>query len=266
MRVVFLNTTEEIAQWVAHYVVYKINFFNPTDKNPFILGLPTGSTPIKTYKNLINLYQSKKISFKNVIIFMMDEYLGLSTNNSKSYYRFIHENFLDHVDIKSKNIHFLNGAAHDFHQECQRYEQKIQSYNCINLFIGGVGKDGHLAFNEPGSPLVSRTHIQTLSKETRKSNSRFFNNKIDFVPHFSLTIGLATLFESQEIIILASGLDKAHAVQSAVEGSINHMWPISYLQLHPKSILICDELSTMELKVKTVKYFQEMEINNNNEF
>lgn len=262
MRVIFLNTPDEIAQWVAHYIVYKINAFNPTHDNPFILGLPTGSTPMKTYKNLIKLYQEGQVSFKSVIVFMMDEYLGLSSNDIKSYYSFIHKNFINHIDIISKNVNFLDGGSKNFKIECQRYEEKIKSYGNIHLFIGGVGSNGHLAFNEPGSSLTSRTRIKTLSQETRFSNSRFFNDRIDFVPKFALTIGLTTLLESQEIIIIATGQEKANAVQAVIEGSVNHMWPISCLQLHSQSILICDELSTMELKIKTVKYFQEMEINN----
>lgn len=262
MRIIFLDNPDEIAQWVSHYIVYKINMFNPTQNNPFVLGLPAGSTPIKTYKNLIKLYKNGKVNFKNVTIFMMDEYLGLSHDDPKSYYTFIHKNFLNHINISPKNINFLNGNTENFQNECKKYEKKIKEYKCIHLFIGGVGSDGHLAFNEPGSSLSSRTHIKTLSMETRISNSRFFNNEINLVPKFALTIGLATLLESKEIIIIASGLNKAFAVQAAIEGGINHMWPISYLQLHPQSILVCDKLSTVELKIKTVKYFTEMEINN----
>lgn len=262
MRIIFLNTPDEVAQWVANYIVYQINYFHPTKKNPFVLGLPTGSTPIKTYKNLIKMYQNKQVSFKNVVIFTMDEYLGLSCENLKSYYTFIHKNFIDHIDILKENVNLLCGNIKDLYSECQRYETKIKSYGSIRLFIGGVGSNGHLAFNEPGSSLNSRTRIKRLSEVTRLANAKFFNNNIDSVPKFALTIGLSTLLESQEIIIMATGQDKAAAVQAAVEGSVNHMWAVSCLQLHPKSILICDELSTMELKIKTVKYFQDLEINN----
>lgn len=260
MRVVFLNTSDEVAQWVSCYIAYKINSFNPTNKNPFVLGLPTGSTPIKTYKNLIKMYQNEKISFKNVVVFTMDEYLGISCTDPRSYHKFIHTNLINHIDIAKENINFLNGHAKNPYDECLRYEKKIKEYGGIHLFIGGVGNDGHLAFNEPGSSLISRTRITNLSTETRLSNARFFNNNIDHVPKFALTIGLATLLESQEIIIIATGQDKAMAVQAAIEGGINHMWTISCLQLHSQSILVCDELSTIELKIKTVKYFQELEI------
>ncbi|URJ30061.1 glucosamine-6-phosphate deaminase [Blochmannia endosymbiont of Camponotus sp.] len=262
MRVIFLDTADHVAQWVANYVVYRINSFSPTIENPFILGLPAGRTPIKTYKNIVSMYQFGQVSFKYVVIFTMDEYLGLSYEDPKSYHSFIHTNFINHVDIPKENVYVLNGNTDNIKAECQQYEEKIKSYGGVRLFIGGVGNDGHLAFNEPGSSLTSRTRIKNLSKATRMSNANFFNNNINSVPKFALTIGIATLLESREIIIIATGLNKAEAVKSAIEGSVNHMWTISCLQLHPKSILVCDELSTMELKIKTVKYFQELEINN----
>ncbi|URJ32571.1 glucosamine-6-phosphate deaminase [Blochmannia endosymbiont of Camponotus sp.] len=262
MRVIFLDTSDHVAQWVAHYVVCRINSFHPTIDNPFVLGLPAGRTPIKTYKNIIALHRSNQVSFKYVVIFTLDEYLGLSCTDSKSYYTFIHTNFIDHVDIPKENVYVLNGNTNNIKDECKRYEEKIRLYGGIHLLIGGVGSDGHLAFNEPGSSLTSRTRLKNLSKETRVSNAKFFNNNIDSVPKFALTIGIATLMESREIIIIATGVDKAVAVQAAIEGNVNHMWTISCLQLHPKSVLVCDELSTMELKIKTVKYFQELEINN----
>ncbi|WHL25289.1 MAG: glucosamine-6-phosphate deaminase [Candidatus Blochmannia vicinus] len=262
MRVIFLDTADHVAQWVAHYVVYRINSFSPTIENPFVLGLPAGRTPIKTYENIISMYQSSQVSFKYVVIFTMDEYLGLSCEDPKSYHAFIHTNFINHVDIPKENVYVLNGNTDNIKAECQQYEEKIKSYGGVHLFIGGVGSDGHLAFNEPGSSLTSRTRIKNLSKVTRVSNANFFNNNVSAVPKFALTVGIATLLESREIMIIATGLNKAEAVKAAIEGSINHMWTVSCLQLHPKSILVCDELSTMELKIKTVKYFQELEINN----
>lgn len=262
MRVILLDTDDHIAQWVANYIVHRINIFAPTVNNPFVLGLPTGETPIKTYNQLIKIYQSGQVSFKHVVIFTMDEYLGLSCNDTQSYCTFIYKIFIDHVDIMYKNVNTLRGNVENIHDECERYEKKINSLGGMHLLIGGVGNDGHLAFNEPGSSLTSRTRIKNLSKDTRLANARFFKNEIDSVPRFALTMGVATLLESQEIIIIATGINKSLAVQAAIEGNINHMWIVSCLQLHPKSILVCDELSTMELKVKTVKYFRELEMDN----
>lgn len=146
--------------------------------------------------------------------------------------------------------------------ECRRYEEKIKSYGKIHLFMGGVGNDGHIAFNEPASSLASRTRIKTLTEDTRIANSRFFNGDINLVPKYALTVGVGTLLDAEEVMILVTGHGKALALQAAVEGSVNHMWTISALQLHPKSVVVCDQPATMELKVKTVNYFRELEAEN----
>lgn len=262
MRLIPLSVPEQVAKWAARHIVQRINQFNPTAERPFVLGLPTGGTPLATYNELINLYQQGKVSFKHVVTFNMDEYVGLPRDHSESYYTFMHKNFFDHIDIQEQNINLLDGNVTDFEAECQRYEDKIKSFGKINLFMGGVGNDGHIAFNEPASSLSSRTRIKTLTNTTRIANSRFFNNDINQVPKYALTIGVATLLDAQEVMILVTGYNKALALQAAVEGSINHLWTVSALQMHPKSVIVCDEAATMELKVKTVKYFSELEAEN----
>lgn len=149
--------------------------------------------------------------------------------------------------------------TNDHDEECRRYEEKIKSYGKIHLFMGGVGVDGHIAFNEPASSLSSRTRIKTLTPDTIIANSRFFNNDVNQVPKYALTIGVGTLLDAEEVMILATGHNKALAVQAAVEGSINHLWTVSALQLHRHFVLVCDEPALQELKVKTVKYFTELE-------
>jgi glucosamine-6-phosphate deaminase len=171
-------------------------------------------------------------------------------------------NFFKYVNIKPENIHILDGNAKNLEQECNDYENRIQEKGGIELFLGGVGADGHIAFNEPFSSLTSRTRVKTLTRETRQSNSRFFENDINKVPKMALTVGIKTLLDSNEILILASGYDKSLAILNAVEGSINNQWTISALQLHKKCIIVCDENATCELKVKTVKYFKEIEEEN----
>ncbi|KMJ43368.1 glucosamine-6-phosphate deaminase [Xenorhabdus khoisanae] len=266
MRLIPLTTASDVGRWSAHYIVSKINEFNPTAERPFVLGLPTGSTPLTTYNELISLYQAGKVSFKHVVTFNMDEYIGLPENHPQSYHSFMHQNFFNHIDIPTENINLLNGNAPDIDAECQRYENKIKSYGKIHLFMGGVGNDGHIAFNEPASSLSSRTRIKTLTIETRTANSRFFNNDVEQVPKYALTVGVGTLMDAEEIMILATGMNKAQALQAAIEGNINHMWTISCLQMHPKSLIVCDEPATMELKVKTVKYFRQLETDIINEF
>ncbi len=260
MRLIPLNTAANVGQWAARHIVDRINAFQPTADKPFILGLPTGSTPLEAYKALIEMHKSGQVSFKHVVTFNMDEYVGLPTEHPESYYTFMYSNFFNHVDIPHENINLLNGNAPDIDAECHRYEEKIKSYGKINLFMGGVGNDGHIAFNEPGSSLASRTRIKTLTQETRRANSRFFDNDIEQVPRYALTVGVGTLLDAEEVMILVIGHNKALALQAAVEGNVNHMWTISCLQLHAKAIMVCDEPSTSELKVKTVRYFRELEM------
>lgn len=259
MRLIPLNNVTDVGLWSARYIANQINAFNPSAARPFVLGLPTGSTPIPTYQRLIELNQSKVVSFQHVVSFNMDEYIGLSTDDLGSYNRFMYEHFFNHIDILPENINLLDGATTEPEAECLRYEAKIQSYGKIHLFLGGVGNDGHIAFNEPASSLSSRTRVKTLSEETRIANSRFFSGKLAQVPKHALTVGVGTILDAEEVMVLITGAHKAQALQAAVEGSVNHLWTISALQLHPKAIIVCDEPATMELKVKTVKSFHIIE-------
>lgn len=259
MRLIPLHNTEQVGRWAAAHIVKRINDFNPSAERPFVLGLPTGGTPLTTYKALIEHYQAGDVSFKHVVTFNMDEYVGLPADHPESYRTFMFTNFFNHVDIQEQNINLLNGNTADHAAECQHYEEKIKSYGKIHLFMGGVGNDGHIAFNEPASSLSSRTRIKTLTEETRLANSRFFDNDINQVPEYALTIGVGTLLEAEEVMILITGRNKAHALAAAVEGNVNHLWTVSALQLHQKAVIVCDEPATLELKVKTVKYFTELE-------
>ncbi|GAA4498130.1 glucosamine-6-phosphate deaminase [Pseudaeromonas paramecii] len=262
MRLIPLKQADQVGLWSARYIVDRIKAFAPTPERPFVLGLPTGGTPLSTYRRLIQLYQQGDVSFANVVTFNMDEYVGLPAEHPQSYRRFMYDNFFSHVDLRDENIHLLDGNAPDLLAECQGYEEKIRRYGKIHLFMGGVGNDGHIAFNEPASSLNSRTRIKTLTEDTRLANARFFDGDMQQVPKLALTVGVGTLMDAEEIMILVTGHAKALALQAAVEGSVNHMWTISTLQLHPKSLIVCDEACTMELKVKTVRYFQELEAEN----
>ena len=260
MRVIILKNREEIGKWSAYKIAKRILKFNPTAEKPFVLGLPTGSTPLGTYKELINLYNEGVISFEHVISFNMDEYVGLSPEHSQSYHYFMNENFFKHINIKRENINILNGLAEDLEEECQRYEDKIKNIGGINLFMGGVGEDGHIAFNEPGSSLSSRTRDKELTYDTVLANSRFFNNDLEKVPKLALTVGVGTLMDSDEIMILADGYKKARAVYQGIEGGINHLWTISSLQLHRRTLMVIDESAASDIKVKTYRYFKEIEV------
>ena len=264
MRLIIQESYSQLSQWAAAYIVKRINEFAPTAEKPFVLGLPTGSTPLGTYKQLIKLYNEGKVSFENVVTFNMDEYIGLPEDHQESYHSFMWNNFFKHVNIKKENVNILNGNAEDPQAECVRYEEKIKSYGGIHLFMGGIGPDGHIAFNEPGSSLASRTRVKTLTQDTIIANSRFFNNDISLVPKTALTVGVGTIMDAEEVLILVNGHNKARALYQAVEGAVNHMWTISILQMHPKGIIVCDDASTDELKVGTVKYFKDIESKNLN--
>jgi glucosamine-6-phosphate deaminase len=169
------------------------------------------------------------------------------------------DNFFSQVDIDRKNVHILNGMAKDLVEECSAYEARIKACGGIDLFLGGMGADGHIAFNEPGSSLHSRTRIKTLTMDTKIANARFFEGDVNKVPGTALTVGVGTVMDSREVLIIVSGHNKARALQAAVEGGINHMWTLSCLQMHPKAAIVCDEAATDELKVGTVRYFKDIE-------
>jgi glucosamine-6-phosphate deaminase len=262
MRLIIQPNYQQISCWAASYVAKKINDFKPTAERPFVLGLPTGGTPLGTYKELINLYNKGVVSFQNVVTFNMDEYVGLPEEHPESYHSFMWNNFFSHVDVKKENVNILNGNAEDLVAECARYEAKIKSYGGIDLFLGGIGPDGHIAFNEPGSSLASRTRIKTLTTDTIIANSRFFDNDINKVPKTAVTVGVGTVMDAKEVLILVNGHNKAQALYHAVEGNITQMWTISVLQMHQSGIIVCDDAATVELKVGTVNYFKDIERDN----
>lgn len=262
MRVIIEPNYEKMSQWAANHIVCRINEFKPTAEKPFILGLPTGSTPIGTYKCLIKAYEEGKVSFKNVVTFNMDEYVRIPEDHPESYHSFMWNNFFSHVDVQKENVNILNGNADDLEAECARYEAKIKSYGGIHLFMGGIGPDGHIAFNEPGSSLKSRTRVKSLTTDTIIANSRFFDNDINKVPKTALTVGVGTVLDSQEVMILVNGHNKARALAAAIEGGVSHLCTVSALQMHPKGIIVCDDAATDEMKVGTVNYFKDIEKDN----
>ncbi len=264
MRVVIQKDKLNISKWAAAYIIRRIHNHKPDSVRPFVLGLPTGSTPVETYKELINYYKQGKVSFKNVVTFNMDEYYGIAEDHPESYHYFMHDHLFRHIDIPRENINILDGNAENPEEECRQYEEKITEYGGIDLFLCGIGQDGHIAFNEPGSSLFSRTRVKTLTYDTLAANSRFFGNDITQVPKTALTVGVGTIMDAAEVILLVSGYNKARALKMCVEEGVNHMCTASVLQLHKKCVIVCDEDSTMELKVGTVKYFSDIEKENLN--
>lgn len=259
MRVIIRNNAEQVAKYVAHYIAARINAFKPTAEKPFVLGLPTGSSPITVYKQLVDLHKEGKLSFQHVITFNMDEYVDLPREHPESYHSFMWRHLFRHVDIQPGNVHLLDGNAADLKAECQAYEDKIAAVGGVELFLGGIGQDGHVAFNEPGSSLRSRTRVKTLAAETIAGNARFFGGDVAKVPKMALTVGVGTVLDAREVLIIITGAHKAAALEKCVEQGVNHMWTLSALQLHKCACLVCDEDATAELRVRTVKYFKNLE-------
>lgn len=262
MRVIIEQDKAAMSKWAANHIIERIRAFAPTEERPFVLGLPTGGTPLGTYAELIRRHKAGDVSFRHVITFNMDEYIGLPKEHEQSYYSFMWTNFFSHIDILPENAHILNGNAEDIEEECERYEAKIKEVGGIDLFMGGIGPDGHIAFNEPGSSLTSRTRVKSLTTDTIIANSRFFDNDLNKVPKTAVTVGVGTVMDAREVMILANGHNKARAIREAVEGPVSQRWTITCLQLHPHGIIVCDEEACDELTVGTYRYFKDIEKDN----
>ena len=259
MKVIIRNNSKEGSIWAAHHIAEKIKAKAAVTDKPFVLGLCTGSTPIETYAELARMVQAGELSFRNVISFNMDEYVGLPEEHPESYHSFMRTNLFSKIDEPEENIHILNGNAQDLDAECAAYEKAIVEAGGFDLFLGGIGEDGHIAFNEPFSPLTSRTRVVTLTKNTRIVNSPFFGGDMNLVPKQALSVGVATVTDSKEVVILAFGPKKARAIHDAVEGPYSHMCTVSALQNHQNGIIVADEASVGELKVNSYKYFKAVE-------
>ncbi|GKT46537.1 glucosamine-6-phosphate deaminase [Colletotrichum spaethianum] len=282
MRLIIRDDADAASAYVANYVVDRIKHFNPTPAHPFVLGLPTGSSPLGVYKILVQKYKAGEISFENVITFNMvcelfhhssllsypittlsddeqDEYVGIPRDHPESYHSFMWKHLFSHVNVHPNNVNILNGNAPNLEAECVAYEAKIKAVGGIDLFLAGIGEDGHIAFNEPGSSLASRTRVKTLAYDTILANSRFFDNDVNKVPKLALTVGVQTVLEAREVVAIILGAKKALALQRCIEQGVNHMWTLSSLQLHPHPMIVVDEDATLELQVKTVKYFKSIE-------
>ena len=259
MKVIIREKEQEAALWVANRIANAIKAKAKVSDKPFVLGLPTGSTPLKVYAELVRMVKAGELSFKNVITFNMDEYVGLPVEHPESYHSFMYGNLFNHIDILPGNVHILNGNAPDLDAECAAYEKAIEAAGGFDLFLGGIGEDGHIAFNEPFSPLQSRTRVVTLTDDTIRVNSRFFGGDINLVPKQAMSVGVATVLGAKEVVIMAFGPKKARAIGEAIEGPITHKNTVSALQNHPDGIVVMDEDAAGELRVSSYKYFKAVE-------
>ncbi len=258
MKVIIRDKAQDASLWVAHRIAEAIKAKAAVTSKPFVLGLCTGSTPIATYAELARMVKAGELSFRNVISFNMDEYVGLPVEHPESYHSFMHKYLFDLIDEPAENIHILDGNAPDLDAECAAYEEAIVAAGGIDLFFGGIGEDGHIAFNEPFSSLQSRTRVVSLTEDTIRVNSRFFDNDPNLVPKQALSVGVATVLSSKEVVILALGPKKARAVAAAIEGPMTHYNTVSSLQNHPDGVLVLDDPAATELRVSSYRYFREV--------
>jgi len=242
MEVIIKDTYEEMSIEAAKIIRDAVHL-----KPNLVLGLATGSTPIGTYRELIRMHKAGELDFSKVVTFNLDEYVGLPATHDQSYYYFMHENLFDHINISATNVHVPSGVVRDFGRYCQWYEEEIAKVGGIDLQVLGIGSDGHIGFNEPGSSLASRTRIVTLTEETIRDNSRFFERMED-VPRFAITMGVGTIMEAKHCLLLANGEKKAEPVEALVEGPITSQVTASALQMHPHATVIVDTAAASKLK------------------
>jgi glucosamine-6-phosphate deaminase len=208
-------------------------------KPSLVLGLATGSTPLPLYRELIRMHRDEGLDFSKITTFNLDEYVGLPRDHEQSYYRFMCDNLFDHINVDRRFVHVPNGMVMDIESHCNWYEAEIERVGGIDLQILGVGSNGHIAFNEPGSSLGSRTRLKTLSRTTRKANARFFES-LEEVPKYAITMGIGTIMEARELVLLATGAGKAEAVRASAEGPLTAMVPGSMVQMHRRAYLFVD--------------------------
>lgn len=235
MNVLIYNTEEQIGIAAGNYMCGQV-----LQKPNSVLGLATGSTPLKPYSQMIELYKKGVVDFSKVTTFNLDEYVNLDVNDKNSYHSFMHENLFDHINIPSENINFLDGNAKDPEEECRRYEEKIKAAGGIDIQLLGIGSNGHIAFNEPADCFQRWSHVVTLKESTVKDNSRFFKS-IDEVPTQALTMGIGSIMQAKKILIIAIGENKAKAIKQLIDGNVTPMCPASVLQFHTDVTLMLDK-------------------------
>jgi glucosamine-6-phosphate deaminase len=235
MLVIIKKNYDEMSREAAKIISSKLR-----KKPDLVLGLATGSTPLGLYKELIRMHKEEGLDFSKVTTFNLDEYVGLSPAHDQSYHYFMYENFLNYINVDKRFIHIPHGMSKDVAAFCEWYEQRIKDCGGIDIQVLGIGGNGHIAFNEPGSSLGSRTRIKTLTPKTRDDNARFFE-KMDEVPKYAITMGVGTIMDSKEIILLANGEKKADAVKAAIEGPITAMCPASIVQMHREVYVLLDK-------------------------
>ncbi len=244
MEVVISKTYEELSKGAAEEVADVLNA-----KPNAVLGLATGSSPLGLYRELIRMHKDDGLDFSHVTTFNLDEYVGLAADHEQSYHRFMHDNLFQYINIQRENVHIPSGTTKNYKAFCQWYENRIQECGGIDVQVLGIGSDGHIAFNEPGSSLASRTRLKTLARPTIEDNTRFFQRMED-VPIYSITMGVGTILEARKLVLVANGENKRDAVAKMIEGPVSGMITASAIQLHPDANVFLDEAAAADLTMR----------------
>jgi glucosamine-6-phosphate deaminase len=244
MRLVNVKSHEEMSAFAAGRLLEKVK-----SGSSITLGLATGATPVRTYELLIEDYEKNHTSYQHVNSYNLDEYAGIASDHPNSYHYFMYKNLFNHIHMPKENIHIPNGLVDELEKEAKRYESIIDEIGGVDLQLLGIGENGHIGFNEPGTPFDKATHIVELTESTRQANARYFNDFSE-VPTHAITMGIATILKSKEIMILASGKQKAEAIYQMFTGEISLDCPASVLRNHPNVIVVADEEATSKLEKK----------------
>ena len=243
MEIVVKKTYEEASQLAAKIIAEVIK-----EKPRCVIGLATGSTPIGTYQELIRMNKAGEIDFSQVVTFNLDEYVGVPVDHPESYRRFMNEQLFDHINIRKENTYVPDGMADDIDGFCEYYEEQIEEHGGVDVQLLGIGHNGHIGFNEPGSSLLSRTRVKTLTERTRQANARFFDDDISQVPKYAITMGIGTILDAREVLLVANGQDKADAIAATCEGPITAQMPATVVQMHRSATLVLDSEAAGKLK------------------
>lgn len=240
MKVSVHKDYNELSKEAAKIIINQVK-----EKPNSVIGFATGSSPLGIYQEIISDHLQNKTSYKNILTFNLDEYFGIERTHSQSYYYFMMENLFKHIDINHNNINFPSGVTANIKEECQKYNEKLNNHQ-IDIQILGIGANGHIGFNEPGTPFDSTTHFVKLDEKTRIDNSRFFNS-LDEVPEYAITMGIKNILSAKKIILVANGINKQDAIYKMVKGPIDTNCPASALQMHNDVLVFIDELAAEKL-------------------
>ncbi|CAG9855653.1 unnamed protein product [Phyllotreta striolata] len=258
MMLIIRDTKENACKWISSYMVKKINEFKPNQNKYYIIGFCLGESTINVLHSLVDAFFRDSISFRYIKLFVLEEYVNLPENHPRSNHYLMWRHLFRHVDIQPANVFIPNGNVKDLITECHDFEENITKSGGLNMVIGEATSDGQLSYNEPASSLGSRTRVKSLAQGKIDEKAKYFDG-VENVPRTAISAGIKTIMDAQIVIICATGFDRSMAIYKAMEEGINHMVVLSAFQKHPKTVLVCDKAATIDLKARTIEYFNSLE-------